>query len=154
MQPRQQHSQLVNIPILKIRGSFSFSVEELKCAPLPHITIILLKQFWRGKKHKFYSFMLKLLIFSNITGSRSTAFLKEYPLETHIHPHRDHSFVMFLPVNMPLTIAKGKTTRNFQTHFHADSSGLPWLSFLSLPHRRLHLSAAALGEEGRLRIAR
>lgn len=105
------------------------------------------------KKKQVLQFYVKIINILAISQEADQQHLKKNILFKHafIHIYLDHSFVMFLPVNMPLTIAKEKTTRNFQTHFHADSSVLHWISFLYLPHQRFHSSAAALGKEGGFR---
>lgn len=105
------------------------------------------------KKHQVLQFYVKIINILAISQEANQQHLKKSIFFKHafIHIYLDHSFVMFLPVNMPLTIAKEKTTRNFHTHFHADSSVFHWISFLYLPHQRFHSSAAALGKEGGLR---
>ena len=149
----QQYSQLVDKTILKIRESFSSSVKELNedfFLFLYHI--ILLKQFWKKTNLQFHVKIINILAISQEANQQH---FKNNILFKHayIHIFLDHSFVTFLPVNMPLTTAREKTTRNFQTHFHADSSVLHWISFLYLPHQRFHSSATALRKEGGFRIA-
>lgn len=135
---------------------FQFSHERVKCGipPPPHTSIsqlFLLRQF--EKETSFYSFTLKLLIFQHYHRKQIKSILKRISSWKNTHSSaqtQNRSFVMFLPVNMPLTTAKEKTTRNFQTHCHADSSVLHWLAFLYLPHQRFQSSARALGKQGRI----
>lgn len=115
--------------------------------------IILLKQFWKKKK-QVLQVHVKIINILALSQEADQQHFKKNILSKHasIPIYLDHSFVTSLPVNMPVTIAKEKTTRNFQTHFHADSSVLHWISFLYLPHQRFHSSAVALGKEGGFRI--
>lgn len=152
----QQHNQLVNRHShTSNQRKFQFFRERVKCGFFFsfYIIIILLKQFW--KKKQVLQFNVKIINILAISQEAHQQHFKKNILFKHafIHRYLEPTCVMFLPVNMPLTIAKEKTTSNFQTHFHADSSMLHWISFLYLPHQRFHSSATALGKEGRFRIA-
>lgn len=152
----QQHSQLVNRHShTSNQRKFQFFRERVKCG---FLFLFLYHNYFAQailEKKQVLQFNVKIINILAISQEAHQQHFKKNILFKHafIHRYLDPTCVMFLPVNMPLTIAKEKTTRNFQTHFHADSSMLHWISFLYLPHQRFHSSATALGKEGGFRIA-